>query len=302
MSVDWLAEKMRQWGNNPAIVWRNQEFNYADILKGIKFWEGEIDSQNVHPGSVVALEGDYSPNVCALLLALIQRKAIVVPLTKADAPQREEFSSTAEVQFIFSFDDEDNWKIEKRGTVISNPLTKQLIEMNAAGLVLFSSGSTGKNKAALHSFDKFLEKFKLPRHRIRMINFLLFSHIGGFNTLFYSLSNGGTLVTTQDRDPENVCQLIEKHKVELLPTTPTFLNILLISEAYRNFDLSSLRLITYGTEVMPETILTRIHQTFPNVRLLQTYGLSELGILRSKSKDSDSAWMKVGGEGFEIKA
>ncbi|HUU39365.1 MAG TPA: fatty acid--CoA ligase family protein, partial [Desulfatiglandales bacterium] len=66
-------------------------------------------------------------------------------------------------------------------------------------------------------------------------------------------------------------------------------------------DLSSLRLITYGTEVMPESLLKRVHQVFPNARLLQTYGLSELGILRSKSKDSDSLWVKVGGEGFETK-
>jgi len=37
------------------------------------------------------------------------------------------------------------------------------------------------------------------------------------------------------------------------------------------------------------------------VRLQQTYGLSELGILRSKSKESGSLWVKVGGEGFETK-
>jgi acyl-CoA synthetase (AMP-forming)/AMP-acid ligase II len=35
--------------------------------------------------------------------------------------------------------------------------------------------------------------------------------------------------------------------------------------------------------------------------LLQTYGLSEIGILRSKSKGSDSLWVKVGGEGFKTR-
>jgi acyl-CoA synthetase (AMP-forming)/AMP-acid ligase II len=52
---------------------------------------------------------------------------------------------------------------------------------------------------------------------------------------------------------------------------------------------------------MPETTLLRIHELFPNLRLQQTYGMSELGILRSKSKDSGSLWVKVGGEGFETK-
>ncbi len=59
--------------------------------------------------------------------------------------------------------------------------------------------------------------------------------------------------------------------------------------------------MTYGTEVMPESTLQRFHQLFPEIRLLQTYGLSEVGILRSKSKSSDSLWVKIGGEGFETR-
>jgi acyl-CoA synthetase (AMP-forming)/AMP-acid ligase II len=87
----------------------------------------------------------------------------------------------------------------------------------------------------------------------------------------------------------------------LLPTSPTFINLLLLSEAYKRYDLSSLQMVTYGTEVMPESTLNRFHELFPNVKLLQTYGLSEVGILRSKSKSSDSLWVKVGGEGFETR-
>jgi long-chain acyl-CoA synthetase len=37
------------------------------------------------------------------------------------------------------------------------------------------------------------------------------------------------------------------------------------------------------------------------VKLLQTYGLSELGILRSQSRGPDSLWVRVGGEGYETK-
>jgi acyl-CoA synthetase (AMP-forming)/AMP-acid ligase II len=35
--------------------------------------------------------------------------------------------------------------------------------------------------------------------------------------------------------------------------------------------------------------------------LRQTYGLSEVGILRSKSSSSDSLWIKIGGEGYETR-
>jgi acyl-CoA synthetase (AMP-forming)/AMP-acid ligase II len=89
--------------------------------------------------------------------------------------------------------------------------------------------------------------------------------------------------------------------VNLLPTSPTFLNLLLLSEEHLRQDLSSLTLITYGTEPMPAITLERTHAAFPAVRLLQTYGLSELGILRSQSRESNSLWMRVGGEGYETK-
>ncbi len=169
------------------------------------------------------------------------------------------------------------------------------------GLVLFSSGSTGTSKAAVHDFVPLLEKFKVPRHALRTLTFLLFDHIGGVNTLLYVLSNAGCVVTVPKRSPEVVCAAIERHRVQLLPTSPTFINLLLMSEAYKRHDLSSLEMVTYGTEVMPETTLERFHRLFPRVRLLQTYGLSEVGILRSQSRAADSLWVKVGGDGFETR-
>jgi acyl-CoA synthetase (AMP-forming)/AMP-acid ligase II len=74
-----------------------------------------------------------------------------------------------------------------------------------------------------------------------------------------------------------------------------------MSEAYKRHDLSSLRLISYGTEPMPEHTLKRLHELLPDIALQQTYGLSELGILQSKSREPDSLWVKVGGEGFETR-
>ena len=301
MPVGWLLDRMVQWQDHPAIVWQNRTFTYGDILGRFEAFRQELDSMELEPGGVVALEADYSLNACALLLALIDRKAIIVPLTKAVGVHRNEFLEIAEVQIILSLNEQDEMEREDRKREVTNTVTRSLIERENPGLVLFSSGSTGKSKAALQDFSKLLEKFEVPRHKLCAINFLLFDHIGGINTLFYTLSKGGTVVSTQNRDPDWICSLIETHKVELLPTTPTFLNLLMISEAYRNYDLSSLKLITYGTEVMPESVLKRVYRAFPNARILQTYGLSELGILRSKSKASDSLWMKVGGEGFETK-
>lgn len=301
MAIDWLFERMSKWRNDTALVWADRPATYGEILDMVNRWRTRLDDNAVQSGQVLALHGDYTPQAVALLLALIERGVIVVPLTEAAEVHRAEFLDIAEVEVEVSFDDADTWTFERRAVVASNPLVMQLREMGEPGLVLFSSGSTGKSKAALHNFTHLLDKFKVERHRMVTLNFLLLDHIGGINTLLYTLSNGGTVVSVQSRDPMFVCRAIEQFQVELLPTSPTFLNLLLISESYKHHDLSSLRLVTYGTEVMPASTLAQVHELFPNLRLLQTYGLSELGILRSKSKDSGSLWVKVGGEGFETK-
>ena len=146
-----------------------------------------------------------------------------------------------------------------------------------------------------------LEKFKTRRFAQRSISFLLYDHIGGVNTMLHILSNGGVLITVQERSADVVLAAIEKYRAELLPTSPTFINLILLSEAYKRHDLSSLKTVTYGTEPMPESTLRRFHEFFPEIKLQQTYGLSEVGILRSKSRGSDTLWVKIGGEGYETR-
>jgi len=302
MSIQWLLDKMQALGDREAIIWRANTYTYGYLLDKVKYWETNLSNNGVTNGQVVAIEGDFSPNICALLLSLVENGNIVVPLSSSlPGRQKEEFISIAEVQAKYTFDSNDDFQFEPLKTTVTNSLIQELQSMNEPGLILFSSGSTGKSKAALHNFTKLLEKYETPRPALRSIIFLLFDHIGGINTFFHTLSNGGCLVFIEERSPEGVCREIEAFRVELLPTSPTFLNLLLMSEQYRNFDLSSLRTISYGTEAMPESTLKKLNDVFPNVRLLQTYGLSELGILRSKSKSSDSLWVKVGGENYQTR-
>jgi long-chain acyl-CoA synthetase len=297
----WLTDRMAAAGDRPAIVWQDRAFSYGQLLELKRRCDADLDDAGVAPGDVVALEGDYSPGACAALLALIERRAILVPLTKSVAAQRDEFLAIAEVQVTLALDGDDRWTCERRSVEVTNPLTHKLRAAGEPGLVLFSSGSTGKSKAAIHSFARLLEKFRVARQQKCTLTFLLLDHIGGINTLLYTLSNGGTAVSVSERDPDTVCRAIERHSVQILPTSPTFLNLLLMSGAHLRHDLGSLELITYGTEVMMESTLARLHEALPGVRLQQTYGLSELGILRSKSRSSDSLWVKVGGEDYETK-
>ncbi len=167
--------------------------------------------------------------------------------------------------------------------------------------MVFTSGSTGESKGAVLSVGALLSKFRSLRRGYRTLVFLQLDHIGGINTLFHILTQGGAAATIRDRNPEAVCAAIAAHRIELLPTTPTFLKMLLISEAYKQHDLSSLELITYGTEPMPASTLAQVREALPTVRLKQTYGSTEIGILSTQSPDSSSLWIRLGGDGLEYK-
>jgi acyl-coenzyme A synthetase/AMP-(fatty) acid ligase len=301
MHVDFLLERFERAAQAPALIWRDQVVSYEWLRAEVLRMGQVLAERGIPRGAVVSIEADFSPRATALLLALMDRGAVIVPLTSSVEEKKPEFRAIAEVEFSIEIDAQDAVHTTASGVEPAHPLIQRLKELGHPGLVLFSSGSTGKSKAALHDIVPMLDKFRVPRHSLRTITFLLFDHIGGFNTLLYNLSNAGCIVTVEDRRPETICRAVEQHRVELLPTSPTFLNLLLVSEAHQRFDLSSLKMVTYGTEVMPESTLKRFHAAFPQVTLLQTYGLSEVGILRSKSKSSDSLWVKVGGEGFETR-
>ena len=299
--IDFLLDVFEANRTKDAIVWRDRPVDYGWLLERVRYWRARLETEGVAPGAVVAIEADFSPNAVALFLALAERRCVFVPLTSSVAAKREEFLEVAEVESVFTIDESDETRVARTGRGATHPLYAKLREMSRPGLVLFSSGSTGKSKAAVHDLAGILEKFRTPRHSLRAISFLLYDHIGGVNTTLYTLSNAGCMVTVRDRSPDAVFTAIERHRVELLPTSPTFLNLVLLSEAYKRHDLSTLKTVTYGTEPMPESTLRRFHELFPAIGLLQTYGLSEVGILRSKSKSSDSLWVKVGGEGFETR-
>ena len=298
MILDWLLELMAQRTDRPAVI-EGSVCSYATLLDGVSRWTKAFSDRGI-TGRVVSLEAEYGVEAIAAMLGAAAGGNILVPITRAAEAHREMFLALAQVEHRVR-PDAGSRALTATGRQASHAYYQALRHASTAGLVLFSSGTSGSPKAAVHDLGLLLNKFVMPRHAYRTLVFLPLDHIGGLNTLFYTLANGGTVVVPEGRTTTDICRAIETHRVELLPASPTFLNLLLLSEEHRRFDLSSLKLITYGAEPMPAHTLERVRAAFPDVRLLQTYGLSELGILRSQSRETGSPWVRVGGEGFQTK-
>lgn len=302
MSLAFLREQLVKRPDAPAVVAPAARCTFAELNGLWSRWGEQLERSGLEHGVVVGLDGDFTPNAVALFLALVERGAILVPQGLATRTGRERKDELAEVEAYFYVDPSDAVHFERTGRVASHRLYGELRRREHPGIVLFSSGTSGEPKAAVHDLTLLLEKFEVRRPALATLVFLLFDHWGGLNTMLHALSNGAMIVSTgDDRSPESICAAIECHRVELLPATPTFFNLLVLSGAQRLHDLSSLRVISYGAETMPESTLERLREEFPNVRLQQTYGLIEVGAMRSKSREDGSLWVKVGGDGYETR-
>jgi long-chain acyl-CoA synthetase len=181
-------------------------------------------------------------------------------------------------------------------------LLADLTKAGKPGLIFFTSGSTGKPKATLHNVENLFIKYKSSKKAYTTLAFLLFDHIAGIDTVFYTLFAGGTVVIPSARDPRTVLQTIDRFRVEVFSTTPSFLNWMFLTEELDSFDLSSLKIITFGSERMSESTMSKMQQRFGSqVKLMQKYGTTEFGSPVSKSRDDDPLWIKFKKENFDYK-
>ncbi|MCB1995980.1 MAG: long-chain fatty acid--CoA ligase [Burkholderiaceae bacterium] len=277
--------------SRPFLVAGARQLTFADLLAA-----EAADLSQVRSGDVVALIGDFDAGSIATLLRLIDLGTTVVPLTVETRAEHDYFFETAHVDVVV-----EGGSVHRRSAPARHPLLEDLRARGHAGLVLFSTGTTGRPKAILHDMTLFLQRFETPRPTQKTLNFLLFDHIGGLNTLLHTLFNRGSVVAPPARTVEAVLATCAEHGVEVLPTTPTFLRMMLMSGAVPSRVPASLKLITYGTERMDQPTLDELCRLLPGVDFRQTFGMSELGIVRAKSEARDSLFMKIGGEGVETR-
>jgi acyl-CoA synthetase (AMP-forming)/AMP-acid ligase II len=291
-----------------SVVWINHEGTrtWADLGREVTRIARLCAVNGVSRGDIVVTPGAATFAALSWLLGAASVGAVVLPLRESRMEELKSWQSFLHI----------GWQVVGKDvgrvgqgvfSARAEHLLGELRTRGNPGLILATGGTTGTPKIVLHDLAALLATVPVKTgHTWRVLPLMRFDHIGGLDMAWRALAGGQVIIEPpSELTPEHVVEAIAHHGVEVMPATPSFLNLLLLSEAVLTRDVSSLQIIPYGAEPMPAGLLARLRTALPGVELMQRFGTSETGALpvhdvdrsiQLGSADAGYAWKIVDGE------
>lgn len=150
--------------------------------------------------------------------------------------------------------------------------------------IIYTSGTTGVPKGTMISHKNWISN---ARNAIATLNFredditlhiTPFFHAAPVWPMLSHMYVGGCNVLIKRFDAKTALEVIERVKITTINTLPIMILRLLNYPQLKKYDISSLRLISYGGAPMPFELLKEAMKTFGHI-FAQVYGLTESGPL-----------------------
>jgi len=148
-------------------------------------------------------------------------------------------------------------------------------------ILMYTAGTTGRPKGVMLSHNSFsvyvLENVSPASPEIEEKNILTVPlyHVAGIQAMMAAVYGGRTLVIERQFEATEWMQLVEKERVDRAMLVPTMLKQLIDHPDFSKYDLSSLKVITYGAAPMPLEVIKRAVKAFPGVSFIQAFGQTE---------------------------
>jgi long-chain acyl-CoA synthetase len=101
-------------------------------------------------------------------------------------------------------------------------------------------------------------------------------HLADFSATQVAFLQGGANAIIRGFAPEVAARAIARFQVTHVVLVPTMIQMFVDQPGFEDFDLSSLRRVSYGASPISEALLDRAMKALPHVKFLQAYGMTEL--------------------------
>lgn len=313
-NIHWASEfsdLALRYGPRPAVVDTGATTSYADLFAKAAGVGHALMAMGIGPGDAVATMFRNGADAVAATVGVMMTGAVEVPVNPAlSADERAYCFGVADVRLLVTSahlaKDIDARMpavliIEGIKPTSLDPANFPFVDGDAPARIVFTSGTTGRPKGAVHSQNgrwtaNILLRANLPFRPGAESNVLLmtpFSHGSSLMTHAY-LSSGASVTLLDGVDPSIVLGILDRGECNAMFAPPTVLAKIVAAAGTRRF--SSLRTIFCGTAVLKPTLYARARDMFgPIVRV--TYGKSEVfNPITVLEAEETEAWYASGGD------
>jgi acyl-CoA synthetase (AMP-forming)/AMP-acid ligase II len=148
-------------------------------------------------------------------------------------------------------------------------------------IIMFTAGTTGTPKGVMLSHSSFSSYIMANVEPVDMdvveknVLSVPLHHIAGIQAVMAAVYGGRTLVLQRQFDEEGWMKLVQEEKVDRAMMVPTMLKRLMDQPTFKDYDLSSLQVITYGAAPMPLEVIKKAIVEFPTTRFINAFGQTE---------------------------
>jgi acyl-CoA synthetase (AMP-forming)/AMP-acid ligase II len=148
-------------------------------------------------------------------------------------------------------------------------------------ILMYTSGTTGRPKGVPLKHSGFIsyimENVEPANPEIEERNLLTVPlyHIAGMQAMLAAVYGGRTLVLMRQFETEKWLQLVQSEKVTRAMLVPTMLKWVIEHPDFKKYDLSSLKVITYGAASMPSEVIKKAIEQLPGVQFINAFGQTE---------------------------
>jgi len=100
-------------------------------------------------------------------------------------------------------------------------------------------------------------------------------HVAGMQAMLAAAYGGRTLVLMRQFEVKEWMQTVQDRRVHRAMLVPTMLKWILDDPEFHQYDLSNLKVITYGAAPMPFQVIRRAIQEMPGVQFINAFGQTE---------------------------